>query len=457
MSMKTNERLPLQKMGIMVTMTSFLMGFSLTMAQNYAAYSYTDLAHIDATTMSLCMTAVNMIALAVSLISGAIISGTRSKYGQYRPWLLGATVSCLTGGFLIFFNVGNSMLLKAVIISVGYLLANSSMDFVGTASPALIGKMAGADSDGRNLLMGRKWMGGNLCYIVSGFAVVPLVTFLGSGNETMGFLITQMIFTVIVLSGTVWFFKMAAYCDLDNTAESGHAAERVKFSEMLKAVLTNRQAIPVILSDIFRFTGYYVLMSMMAYQCTKVIGNMMAMSYVLSASNFCAFLGSYIAPKVTEKIGGRKKAITLFGILSGLSFCAIGIFGKTLWGFVIPCGLAFFFMSFIDTLDMMLYMDAGEWWLYKTGKDTRPYLLSMYSVAVKASLACSSVALGLILNLIHYNPDAVLNASEATVLTWCTGLAPGIGYLMPVVIMLLHKVSDQEMADIIKENEEKYN
>lgn len=446
----------LQKMGIVVAFANLMMGFSLTMSQNYATYSYTDLAKVDATTMSVCMTTVNVIAVIVTLISGAIVSSTRSRFGNFRPWLVGASAVCMAGGFLIFFNIGNSVILKAVIISIGYLLANSTMDFIYTAKAALLGKIAGADSAGRDFLVGRQWQGSAICYVISGFAVVPLVALLGSGNETLGFLLTQLIFTIIVMAGAFWMFKASAQYDPDNSDEAAVNAEKVKFSEMLKAVVTNRQALTVVLCDIVRFTGYYCLFSMMVYQCTKVIGDMMAMSYVLSASNFCSFLGASIAPSLAQKIGGRKRTVALFGLLTGLSFASIGLLGKSMWGFVVSCSLAFFFMSFIDTLDMMLYMDAGEYWLHKTGKDTRPYLISMYNVAVKVALALSSVALGVILNAIHYNPDAMLDAAGSATLTWCTALAPAIGYLLPLAIMLFHKVSDKEMTQIIKENAQKY-
>ncbi|QBE99618.1 MFS transporter [Blautia producta] len=445
----------IRKIGIVMLFSNLMMGFALTMAQNYASYSYTDLAGIDTSMMATCMFVVNSVAVVITLVSGAIVSSTRSRWGNFRPWLLLANGVCMTGGFLIFFNVGNSMLLKAVIISIGYLFANASMDFIYTARMALIANVAGADSDARNRLVGRQWQGSAVCYIISGFAVVPMVTLLGSGNETLGFLLTQAIFTVIVMGGSIWLFRATKEYDPDNSGSSQKEIEKVKFIEMVKAVVTNRQALTVVLSDIARFTGYYVLASMMVYQCTYVIGSMMAMSYVLMAANFCSFLGATIAPVITPKLGGRKRTIMFFSLLTGAAFVSIGIFGRTLWGFVISCGLAFFFMAFIDTLDSMLYMDAGEYWLYQKGKDTRPYLLSMYNVAVKVALALSSLALGGILTAINYTPGATLGAEGANVLTWATGLAPGVGYLLPLVIMLFHKVSDKEMDVIIKENAER--
>lgn len=446
----------LSKMGIMVMMTNFLTGFALTMNQNYGSYAYTDLAKISASMMATCMTVVNAIALVISLVSGALLTSTRSRFGKFRPWIVGAHIAIMAGGFLLFFHGSGSMVVNAVVISIGYLTANSMMDFVGAAKPALYGNIAGSDSKGRDFLMSRQWIGGNACAVVSGLIVVPLVQFFGRENETTGFLVVQGIFTVMVLAGAFWMFFASAPYDTDNRNEAKEQGEKVNLLEMVKAVVVNRAALTVVISDIVRFTGFYVMYSMMVYQCTAVIGDMMAMTYVLSSSSIFAILGNLVAPVICDKLGGRKKTIAIFGLLTGLSFASIGIFGKTTWGFTICASLAYFFMSFIDTLDAMMYMDAGEYWLYKTGKDTRPYLLSMYNVAVKAALTLSSVVLGIVLVAINYEAGVVLEGSAANALTWATGLGPGLGYLLPVVIMLLHNVSDEKMAEIIKSNAEKY-
>lgn len=454
--MQAQKKLSLKKMGIMVLMTNFLTGFCLTMNQNYGAYAYTDLARITPAMMATCMTVVNTIALIISLVSGALLTSTRSRFGKFRPWILGANAVIMLGGYMLFFNASDNMMVKAIVISIGYLLGNSMMDFVGAAKPALNSNIAGADSQARDVLMSRQWIGANACAVVSGLVVVPLVQFFGKTDERTGFLVVQTIFTIMVMIGSIWMFKSTAPYDPDNRSEAKQQGERTSLLEMVRAVVTNRLALTVVISDIVRFTGFYVLFSMMVYQCTAVIGDMMAMTYVLSTSAIFAILGNIIAPLVSSRMGGRKKTVSIFGLLTGLSFASIGIFGKTTWGFTISCSLAYFFMSFIDTLDTMLYMDAGEYWLHKTGKDTRPYLLSMYNVAVKAAMALSSVALGLILTAINYQPGVILKGAAASTLTWATGLGPGLGYLLPVVIMMLHNVSDKEMKAIIAANAEKY-
>ena len=113
-------------------------------------------------------------------------------------------------------------------------------------------------------------------------------------------------------------------------------------------------------------------------------------------------------------------------------------------------------MSFLDTIDVPMYLDSAEYWQHKTGKDTKAYMLSMYSVAVKIAIAVSTLALGAILKLIDYTPGMVLDSAGATALCWATALGPGLGYLLPIVLLLIHGVSDKEMAVTIKENAEKY-
>jgi len=436
--------------GIKVLISCFMSSFMMVMISNYAAYSYTDLAKVSPAMMATCMSIVNAIAVVTSVLSGAIITKTRSKLGKYRPWYLGSILACALGGFLIFFNVGNSVLLKAVVISIGYLLANASMDFVTTSRNGLFAALGGSDSSARNLMMARGWQGSNMSKIVAGFVVVPMVQFFGKSNETLGFLIVQSIFTVIVVYGAVMMFRISKDCDV--AEEVTEEKPNIKITEMLKSVVMNREALIVTLCDIFRFVGFFVFISMMVYQCTNVIGNMMAMTYVMSFTNIGAVIGNTVAPMLSGKLGGKRRVIFVGGLLCAVSFASIGIFGYTTWGFTIAASLAFFFMSFVDTYDAMLYIDAGELWLNKTGQDTKPLLLSMYGIATKVSMTASSIVLGVVLTMINYQPDAVLDVAGKATLTWATALVPAIGYAVPLVLMLLHRYSDKEMDEIIKEN-----
>lgn len=441
-----------------LVLSKVLGSVGLAIVQSYYTFCFTDLAGISPTLMSSCMFVCTTASVILSFFSGALVQNTRTKLGQYRPWLMFMPIVMMTGGFMLLFPIfGQGAVATAIFMAVGYFLANSSMDFIGTAQYATQGMMGGDDSNLRTLIAGRAWQGGALGYVVTGLITLPLVQFFGKGSENLaGFRGAQLVFTVMVLVGAYINFAITKKYDLPNKGEKAATVERVKFIDMIKGVIKNRPGMMCILSDVIRFTGYYVLFSLMVYHCTYVIGDMNAMTYTLSTTNAAAFIGATLAPMITEKMGGRKRAAILFSVLTGGSCILVGLFGKTLWGFVIPCSLYFFFMSFIDTIDVPMYLDAAEYWQDKTGVDTKAYMLSMYSVAVKIAISLSTLVIGAILNLINYTPGMVLDAAGENALCWATALGPGLGYLLPVVLLLFHGVSDKRMEEIIKSNAAKY-
>ena len=442
-----------------LALSRLLTSVSLALVTSYYSFCFTDLAGVSPELMSSCMFVCTSASVVLSLFSGAFVQRTQTRFGQYRPWILFGPIATMLGGFLLLFPAfGQGTVATAALMAVGYFIANSSMDFIGTANYATQGLIGGDDSNLRTLVSGRAWQGGALGLVVSGLITLPLVQFFGKGSENLaGFRGAQTVFTFMVMAAAFINFRICKKYDLPNAgADAAIHTEKTRFIDMIRGVVTNRPALMLILSDVLRFTGYYVLFSLMVYHCTYVIGDMNAMTYALATTNFASFIGATLAPMVSEKIGGRKRTAFLFSALTGSSCILIGIFGYTLWGFVIPCSLYFFFMSFLDTIDVPMYLDSAEYWQHKTGKDTKAYMLSMYSVAVKIAIAVSTLALGAILKLIDYTPGMVLDSAGATALCWATALAPGFGYLLPIILLLIHGVSDKEMAVIIKENAEKY-
>ena len=104
-----------------------------------------------------------------------------------------------------------------------------------------------------------------------------------------------------------------------------------------------------------------------------------------------------------------------------------------------------------------MYMDAGEYWLHETGKDTRSFNISVFNLAAKISMTLSGILTGVVLKMIGFNAGAELTAAGKTALTWVTGGSIGIGYLLPAfVLILFYKISDKDAERYIAENAEKY-
>ena len=362
----------------------------------------------------------------------------------------------MAGCVLAFTGWGGSSTGKIVVLCVAYALAYGTTDLITCARTALYGQMAGGDSDARNMYISYHWVGTNIGMLVAGAAALGLVALFGKGNQQRGFVMAELLIAVLVIGGYLWLVWMGRKADpANNKTAHNEVLEKRNSSilDMLKSVLVNRCAIACIVSDLIRMTGYFAFATMQVYICKYVIGNINAMVVVSTISGFTAIIGNILAPKVVEKLGGRKKNIIIFGILAGVSGLSIGIIGGNYIGFVVATSLVWFFVSFIDSVDYALYIDAGEYYMNKTGKDSRAFIISMYGLTVKVGVSFGAIVLGGVLGAINYKEGMTLTGSMSTMLLWICAATLGVGYILPSLIMkVIHPVQDKEMERIIADN-----
>ncbi|RHR30271.1 hypothetical protein DWX43_08865 [Clostridium sp. AF19-22AC] len=443
----------IQQTAFLIAAANIFTGFATPLTNNYTTYSWTDLNGLSPELYASCTSVMGILMTALACISGILVTKTRSRWGQTRPWLIILPPVCMAGGILTFTGWGSSAAEKAAILCVAYILAYGTNDLITAARTTLYGLMAGDHYEARTIYVSYHWLGSNVGMLIAGGVTLTLVNLFGKNSQHRGFIITEIIMTVLVLLGYGMLVVMGKKSDPSNIADvRKKKKETVSIKEMLKGIVTNRCIMSCIFSDVFRFTGYYAMIGITVYQCTYVFDNMNAMTLVLTISGFSCVLGNYCAPYIVEKVGGRKKNMQIFGGLISISSLMIGIFGKSQVGFIVCLSAAFFFMSFIDSVDYAMYLDAGEYHMYRTGTDIRAFFVSMYGLAVKISSALSAIVIGLMLKGISYHAGIVLDAVGKTRLSWYTALTMAVGYGMPVLIMKLHPISDKEMAEAARAN-----
>lgn len=447
------EKGKIRKTAIGIAVANIFTGFATPLINSYTSYSWTDLNGLDPSIYASCMSVMGIFLVVVMCISGILVQQTRSRWGQTRPWLMFLPPLFMTGGILTFSGIGRSTTEKVIVLCTAYILAYGANDLITAARTTLYGQMAGDNYEARTTYVSYHWLGTNIGMLIAGGAALTLVEVFGKGSENRGFVITEIILTVLVLIGYFMLVCMGKKYDIPNILQDEESKKiKINILEMLRAIITNRCIICCIASDIFRFTGYYALMGISVYQCMYVLEDINVMSAVLTISGISCVIGNYLSPYIVDKIGGRKKNVQLFGGLTGIFGFLIGIFGQSKPGFIICLSLSFFFMSFIDSVDYAMYMDAGEYQQSITGKDYKAFFISMYGIAVKMSSALSAIVIGFILNGVSYQAGMVLDQTRKTTLNWFTAMTMGIGYCVPIFIMKLHPVSDKDIERISKEN-----
>lgn len=445
----------MKRLGWKIFATDALLGASSVIPLTYVYYCFTDIGKIDAGMITIAMLTVNIASFIWSFFSGALIQRTRSKNGMYRPWLFGGTVMLLVGTLMMIYS-GESMLVTTIIIASGYLLVTFMMDSQCTGKYGVFEKMSQGNSEARNLINGRSYAGVNFAYIIYSYLFLYAVAFFGGDNEVVGFRYVQLILCVMTMIGLLFMMRISKPYDTDNRLEKTEHEQKVSILLMFKSVLANRCMVGLFIGDVIRFAGFFVFSFMLIYQCESVLKNIYLYATATALSALVGVIASLVAPKVIEILGGRKRATSIMMFLTGACFIVMAFTGQTMLGLMIPYFLATFFQFISDSVNILLYLDAGEIWYSKTGKDTRAYSMSMSNLVAKIANIFTTMVVGWTLVRIGYAEGIALSAVGKTTLTMVIGILPGVGAIIySLLLIVVHNVSDKEVKKMIEKNAKK--
>lgn len=441
------------KRSAIVLLYSTLTACSMIIPLSYINYIYTDIAGVSPAMMSAGMSIANIVGLVFSLFTGMLIQKTRSRLGQYRPWILVCGLLTLTGTFMTLIHFG-SALTTCVFITVGYTLASVTSDTVGTANYGMVEKMTMGDNDARNKLYSMQMAGSNIGYTIFAAILLTLVEFFGKGDEAKGFIGAEVVIAVCMLVSIAMIFMVGRRYDGDNRKAEAEELPAVSVGEMLRGTVSNKALLAVVIAELFKFCGYNMFTYMMVYQCSYVLGDLNFMTITLTAMSVICAVAAMVAPAFVKLCKGRKRASIALYLLCAASYGVMMFTGDTLVGFLIPFVAACTFEGIYLGVSINCYLDASEWWYDKTGKDTRTFAMSLQAIGSKAGMAISSLLLGVALTLCHYSDELGIATTEGMrACTIQTGVYSMAGCLIAAVILLLfHKVSDKEMEACIERN-----
>ncbi len=447
MNKKSNKRM-------LILLAEVLLAAGSIMGMSYIDYAYTYLGHVDAVSMSTAMTVVSAIGFVAALFTGAIVQRTKSKMGKYRLWLMIGSIMLAVGALLMVTAFSSNPSVNMVVISVGYLMYGISLDLVCTAKYTLYEQMAHGDTDLINSYSASAYAGGNIGFTVYPLILMTLVTIIGGANENMGFFGTQSIFSVLLLLGMIILLTISR-SDKNDAVEG--EMPTVSVGQMMKGLFANKPALAVFIGEIFKYLGYSLYNFLLVYLCCNVYGNFNMYNVVLVVVSIAGILGSLMAPYVIKALKGRKRtAITVSFVVAAL-YMLLGLFGNNLIVFYGVIALATFVQNSHDSVESMLYMDAGEYWYHKTGKDSRAFIMGAANIGIKISYMLATPILGVVLVSCNFlDESAILEGADAARMTLFTGMLPAAGFaLLALTLLIFHKVSDKELEKCIAENAEK--
>ncbi len=174
------------------------------------------------------------------------------------------------------------------------------------------------------------------------------------------------------------------------------------------------------------FTG-----TMMYYFCNSVLHDLSLMAPISMAYTLPVLLGSFLNPRLVDKLGKRKTLIAAFAVII-VGRILVGLADVSLVPIMIGCALHGFALGFIyaDAFAMTSdVVDYGEW---KFGIRSEGLVTCCVMIGVKVGLGIGGAFAGMLLAYSGYQGLAAMQSAEAI-----TAIKFGFGYVCAILAAIV--------------------
>ena len=434
------------------TMGSYsLLTLSIMVGFMYLNTFATEVLKIPAAVLATALLIAKSIDFVVSLFCGVIIEKVKiGNKGKNQTWLYyGRWVLAV----MIMLEVANTSIaplaVRVAVLSVSYTVLNCLMNFIQTAYYGLVAVIAGPNPANRNAMTITMIRQTTIVTLICS-SIPTLVTILPFGS--WNYFIVAVVFMLPMPFALGAISKLADGKDAP-VGQSASGAPRVTVKDMLESLFKNPQLLALFISFTILYTGTYMYMANYTYYFIYVVGDFTKMSLASLSGALLGIVAAIIMPKLGIKVG-KKWACVLGFATFGLGLIGINLMGAQHWVWYIifmsvgTCG-TYTYSSFSVTM----YLDCGEWYLNKTGKDMRTIAIGLASPPMKIGMALGGTIGLYLLSSTGYTAGFTPDDAWVKSFMFICWVVPASIYLTAAVIMaVFYRISDEDAARYAQEN-----
>jgi Na+/melibiose symporter-like transporter len=433
------------------TMGSYsLLTLSIMVGFMYLNTFATEVLAIPATVLATALLVAKVIDFLVSLVAGAIIEKVKiSNKGKNQSWLyLGRWILAIMIMLEVCNTSASPVVVRVAVLSVSYTILNSLMNIIQTAYYGVLAAVAGPNPANRNAMTVNMTRQMTVITIICAF-IPTLVTVLPFGNWNYFVVAVVFMLPMPIALGKIADLGEGKDAPVDKSA----AGPSLSVGDMVDTLVKNPQMMILFLALTVLYTATYMYQANYTYYFIYVVGDFTKLTVASLVAAVVGLIAAMIMPQIGAKLG--KKNSCVFGfVLFGIGLGAIAFVGAKSWIYYVICMAVTSFGTYTYTpYVIIMFLDCGEYFLWKTGKDTRAVAAGLASPPMKIGMALGGTIglylLGATGYVAGFTPDAAWVEKFMNV----TFLIPAIVFIVSGVIMAVgYKISDADAAKYAQEN-----
>lgn len=452
-NLSTSTSKPLKKSIInLYGLPSFGFQLFVNMEVFYFAAFLTDFAKIPVALVGTILMITSIFDIIWVPTAGVILEKSNLKFGgKYRSWLLVGPPFAALFFVLQFIKIGPEKI-NAIIIMIGFIVSHLIWNIFYAAHIAMNNSMTTIREERISMASNRGMFNslGSIGFSLIGF---KMATAIGTrlDNPAIGFTLT-VAFTGIVMVLSNWFLFAITkeYAHSGITTESSEE-DKMSTSEMLKQIFVNPPLIGLMLAEVGRYLGRFVIFGLAFYYFKYVVDNVAMITIFMTGLNVVCFFGAMLTAPLAKKFGERNTYILSLALFI-IGLMAIWALPMNYISFMIIMFIAYLGYGMPDALGVAMYsatVDYGEW---KTGKNARGFIMSLISFPIKTAIFVRSIVITAVLSSAGYVADMAATPELIRGITNGIALVPsifiGIGL---IIITLLYKITPENLKSMQEE------
>lgn len=401
---------------------------------------YTDYMGISAAVIGTVMLISRIFDGVSDVIMGYIVSHTKSKYGQSRPWILWTAIPYTISIILLFTVPNTSSTLQFIYIFVTYNLSTTIMYTAVNLPYGSLSAMLTRDQEERDMISIFRMAMSPFGRIAISIFTMPIVKILG--NDQRAWVISISIWAFIALLLLLFCF---AKCE-ENVAviERNTKKKEGKGKETLKAIFTNQYFWMVGILWMAQNATIGITGMMLPYYCKYIFQNE---TWMYSTLYFCEFvtviIGVIVSPVFMKRFG--KRNIVLAGSVIGV--VAQFIFISNPYSFGVALAVAILRGVGCSPLNACVFgmlNDVVEFGQWKSGLRQEAYIFSAGSVGSKVAPGVTGAIVTGLMTMSGYisstSGSAIQPQSALDTIVSIYSYGPLIVWAIVILVMLFYKL-----------------
>ncbi|HWB82725.1 MAG TPA: MFS transporter [Bryobacteraceae bacterium] len=230
---------------------------------NYLLYFYTDVYGISVGVAGTILLVARCIDGIDAPVWGFILDKTHSRFGKSRPWFLWLCVPFAVFGVLTFLSPNLGTTAKAFYAAGTYIVCGILYTGINTPVTSILSALT-PDPQERVMLTTYRMIGSKAGVLIVNATALPLVAWLGRGNDRLGFTLTMPIYA----TGTILLFLLA-FRNLEEVVKEDK--KPLPVLSTFGAIKGNWPWIIIFLSSLFFWIAYISRVSAVIYYFTYVL------------------------------------------------------------------------------------------------------------------------------------------------------------------------------------------